>query len=789
MKRLCVFFLIISLSVFARASAGALKKHGPVLKKEQFETVSLIARKAIRAGQIPGAVVLIGNRDRIIYNRSFGHRQLRPTKLPMSSSTIFDMASVTKVVATTTAIMQLFDEGRLDLEDPASRYWPGFSVNGKEEITVRELLTHYSGLRPALNLHNGWSGYEAALEQIIAEKPVAPPGSRFIYSDINFIVLGEIVRKVSGMPLDRYCAEHIFGPLGMKNTMFSPSPALRSRIAPTVSLKRNLLKGEVHDPTARSMGGVAGHAGLFSTAEDLATFAQMLLRAGSLRGRRVLSAHAADAITLPQSPHDKTPLRGLGWNIAPPLSANKDELFPAGSYNHKGYTGTGIWIDPVSKTYVIILTNRVHPDGKGDADPLRDRVLALVSSTLGHVSQEKVTAERPSLSAHYLPSGKDRSQYGRNLRVKTGLDALEAGNFSQLAGLRIGLITNHTGLDCSGRRTIDILYDAPGIKLVAIFSPEHGLSGKEDSRVPSASDPFTLLPVYSLYGDNLRPSEEMLGGIDALVFDIQDAGVSFYTYITTMGYAMEAAAQKGIEFYVLDRPDPVTGSIVQGPVPESDLRSFTDYFPMPIRHGMTVGELAKMFNEENRIGAKLRVIRMEGYRRDLWYDDTGLKWVNPSPNLRSLTEATLYPGVALAEGANVSVGRGTETPFEILGAPWINSGEFASYLGGRKIPGINFMPADFIPEGSRFKNRTCHGVRIILTDRQVLDSPALGIEIISALQRLYPGEFEIDQTLPLIGSRKVLQRIKDGADPREIVQSWQGPLEQFLKIRAKYLLY
>jgi uncharacterized protein YbbC (DUF1343 family) len=281
----------------------------------------------------------------------------------------------------------------------------------------------------------------------------------------------------------------------------------------------------------------------------------------------------------------------------------------------------------------------------------------------------------------------------------------------------------------------------------------------------------------------------MLNGLDAFVFDIQDAGVRFYTYVTTMAYAMEASAKKGIAFYVLDRPNPLTGSVVQGPVMDRDLRSFVGYFPMPIRHGMTVAELASMFNAENQIGVKLEVIKMRGYQRSDWYDETGLLWVNPSPNLRTLTEAILYPGVAMVEGANVSVGRGTETPFELLGAPWMKAKELAEYLNRRKIQGVRFIPLNFIPKSSRFENQLCHGIQIVLTDRQALDSPALGVEIASALYRLYPNDFQIDKTLPLIGSYEVLQAIKEGQDPNAIVLNWQASLEQFCKLRSKYLLY
>jgi len=652
-----------------------------------------------------------------------------------------------------------------------AKFWPEFKANDKEEITVRDLLTHYSGLRPALDSRSGWSGYDTALRMIEEEIPIFPHGTSFIYSDINFITLAELVSRISGEPFDLYCVEHIFKPLGMTDTGFKPSPALRSRIAPTLYQRRaggKILWGEVHDPIASAMGGVAGHAGLFSTADDLSIFAQMILDRGKKADMEILSSQMVEKIIRPQSPTDKAPLRGLGWNI--------DSSLAPGSFGHTGFTGTGIWIDPASRAYVIILTNRVHPDGKGKVEPLRTKVLSLVSEARGGAGQ---------LSVSY--QNEQRTDYDG--KVQTGIDVLAAEKLNTLTGLRVGLITNHSGVDSTGRRTVDLFHKSRSLKLVAIFSPEHGFSGKAEGKVSSTKESLIGVPIHSLYGTNLRPTQKMLAGLDALVFDIQDAGARFYTYITTMGYAMEAAAKKGIPFYVLDRPNPINASLVQGPLLDSDLRSFTGYFPLPVRHGMTVGEMAKMFNAEKKMGVNLHVITMRGYERSQWYDETGLLWVSPSPNLQTLTQAILYPGVALVEGTNVSVGRGTATPFEILGAPWINGEELASYLNDRQIQGVTFAPVDFTPNSSPFKKELCHGVRVVLHDRQVLDAPALGIEIATALYRLYPGSFQIDKTLGLIGSREVLQAMKDGQDPVLIVQGWQNSLEGFCRLRSKYLLY
>jgi uncharacterized protein YbbC (DUF1343 family)/CubicO group peptidase (beta-lactamase class C family) len=797
-RRLRIICLILAAWVYAGTfGARAFPAQGPArpevgLTKERLAAIASVVQEAIRTGKCPGAVVVVGQNGRVLYRKAFGHRALVPRELPMTVGTIFDLASLTKVVATTTAIMQLVEQGKIVLSAPVADYWPEFKANGKEDITVRELMTHYSGLPPDLELKPDWSGYETAMKMIVGEKLIVPPGSRFIYSDINFETLGELVRRVSGEPLDVYCSKHIFMPLGMKATRFKPPATWRRRIAPTqyqYGEKGKILWGEVHDPTAYNMGGVAGHAGLFSTADDLTIFAQMLLNGGSYKRVRILSPLTVEKMTSPQSPPDKMSVRGLGWDLDSPFASNRGELFEVGSFGHTGFTGTDLWIDPVTKTYIIILTNRVHPDGKGDVIPMRMEIASLVAAALGPASAQQVLASRRSLTGYVELMRSYRMQGFRNGKAQAGVDVLEAENFAPLQGRRVGLITNSTGVDAAGRRTIDLLEHAPAVKLLALFSPEHGLEGRADTRVLSSTDAATGLPVYSLYGDVERPTERMLEGLDALVFDIQDAGVRFYTYVTTLGYCLEAAARKGIEFYVLDRPNPINGDEVEGPILEDDLRSFVAYYPLPIRHGMTVGELAEMFNSENHLGAKLHVIKMRAWQRTDWYDETGLAWANPSPNLRNLTEEVLYPGVAMVEGANVSVGRGTDTPFELLGAPWMDSRNLSAYLNARNIQGVRFVPVDFKPSSNSFADQLCPGVQIVLIDRQALDPTELGVELAAALWKLYPAVFQLEKTLPLIGARWVLQAIKAGKDPRRIVYEWQDALEQFRTLRSKYLLY
>jgi uncharacterized protein YbbC (DUF1343 family)/CubicO group peptidase (beta-lactamase class C family) len=787
------------------AQAPLAADAAPTLDEKRLAGIAPLVESSIQARKIPGAVVLIGHDGQVVYRKAFGQRSLVPERQAMRVDTIFDMASLTKVMATTTAVMQLVEQGKIVLSNLASDYWPEFKQNGKQLVTIRELMTHYSGLPSDLEVKPEWAGYDTAMRKIIATQLSVPAGTRYIYSDINFETLGEIVRRVSGEPLDVYCTEHIFKPLGMKDTMFKPPAARRERIAPTQyehGKSGPVLRGVVHDPTARFMGGVAGHAGLFSTADDLSIFAQMLLNGGTYNGVRILSPLSVEKMTTPQTPPNKMALRGLGWDIDSPFASNhservdtlyilnRGELFDVGSFGHTGYTGTYLWIDPVTKTYVILLTNRVHPNDKGEVAGLRTALATLVAGALEPLTAEQILDSRRSLTSYYELMKSYRVQGLRNGNVKTGIDVLVEEHFASLAGKHVGLITNASGRASDGKRTIDLLATAPGVKLVALFSPEHGLesSAAEGAKVDSTRD-ATGLPVFSLYGDVQRPSDQMLKGIDALVFDIQDVGVRFYTYITTLGYCLETAGKKGIDFYVLDRPNPINGAEVDGPLLDSDVRSFVGYFPMPIRHGMTVGELAEMFNRENHLNAKLHVVKMRGWQRTDWFDETGQAWINPSPNLRNLTEETLYPGVCLVEGSNVSVGRGTDTPFELVGAPWINSRALATYLNGKRIQGVRFLPTDFKPLSSNFAGEECHGVQIFLLDRQAFEPTEMGVELLTALWRLSPQDFKLDGALPLVGSHKVLESIRSGESPSRIWFNWQEDLEKFKRVRAQYLLY
>jgi uncharacterized protein YbbC (DUF1343 family) len=382
-----------------------------------------------------------------------------------------------------------------------------------------------------------------------------------------------------------------------------------------------------------------------------------------------------------------------------------------------------------------------------------------------------------------------REPAASNDHTKTGIDALESEKYVSLRGKRVGLITNQTGLDSFGHRTIDLLAHAEGVNLVRIFSPEHGIAGTMDASVSNQADAPTGLPVYSLYGATRRPTSEMLAGIDVLVFDIQDAGVRFYTYIATMAYAMEAAAQQHIVFFVLDRPNPLGGEIIEGPMLDRDRTSFVGYFPMPVRYAMTMGELSQMFNAEDKIGADLHVVAMADWHRRDTFDMTGQAWVAPSPALRTLRANFLYPGLEILQAGGLSVGRGTPTPFELFGAPWIDAATLLSELNRRAVPGVQFTAADFTPSSGNYSGQICHGISIEVRDRAAFRSMRMGIEIASALHHLYPAQFHVEKTIELLGSQSTVERIARGDDPREIEAGWAADLARFAALREKYLMY
>ncbi|HEY6064561.1 MAG TPA: serine hydrolase [Thermoanaerobaculia bacterium] len=755
-----------------------------------------VMEEAIARGDLPGAVVLVGRGDRIVFRKAYGNRAVRPSREPMTADTVFDVASLTKPVATATSVMILVERGRIALSDPVAKYIPEFAAGGgdRERVTVEHLLTHRAGLPPDDPIEI----YTGTPEEIFARKyrlPLeSPPGVRFRYSDVGYEVLGELVRRVSGAPLDEFAEREIFRPLGMKDTHFrrltasrflgdriglaDPSRPPLARIAPTERRDDHWLRGEVHDPRAYALGGVAGHAGLFSTADDLFRWCRAILAGGRLGSERILSPLGVDAMTRPRFSGDSD-LRALAFDVSTAYSRNRGDLFPPGSFGHTGFTGTSLWIDPSSRVSVVFLSNRVHPDGKGDVNRLRGLVASIVASAL--TDDTRKSARRLEARAPVL----------RN--VLAGVDVLVADGFRAVAGKRVGLLTNATGRARDGRSTIEVLASEAakkaGVTLVRLFSPEHGIRSDADANVADEVDPGTGLPIRSLYGEGRRPGSAALDGLDAVVVDVQDVGTRFYTYITTLRYVLEDAARAKVAVVVLDRPDPIGGAAVEGPLADADRLSFTVPHTLPVRYGMTPGELATLYEDELRLGGRLEVVKLSGWAHGLWYDETGLEWVNPSPNMRSPAEANLYPGIGLLETTNLSVGRGTDTPFELIGAPWLDGKRLAAVLSARKIPGVTFTPIHFTPASSTFAGERCGGVRLTVTDRESFRPVALGIEIAVALRDLHPVDWQRGKLMALLASPDTLERLERGETADAIVKSWGRGREEFRVRRAKYLLY
>ncbi len=902
MRRGMAMLLVLALGCARISLAQATANRAA---RPDFRQVSTLLNDAVATHRPPGAVALIGHGGQVVFERAYGDRKLdgepglngKPSPAePMTENTIFDMASLTKSLCTATAIMQLYEQGKLRFDDPVEKYLPAFNAEHDPErakVTIRMLLTHTSGEPPDVNLKGAWGlakpDFAEGVHLALTAALISAPGSTFRYSDINFILLGYMVQELSGEPLDLYAQHHIFQPLGMTETSFLPlaracgprrvygsaigsapggrtyareyacprhewSTSLLARIAPEDHDEEGnpatnpdfdrLLRGTVEDPTTRRMGGVAGHAGVFSTAQDVSLFAQALLdRLAGRRSNFPLKQATLELMVTPEQPgHEPGDLAeanaarrkeiaagekgaapglaplypavkglnlyGFGLDIDTAFSKPRGVIFPIGSFGHTGFTGTSLWMDPGSDTYVILLANSIHPRGNPPISNLRGEVATAAAEALDIY---------PRMSA-LVAEGDERNAASLSAGTLTGIDVLEADRFAVLASMAkhgrlvLGVLTNQTGLDRTGRRTVDLLATelpkvVPGARLVTIFSPEHGIFGRQDStRMAPEVDPSTGLHVTSLYGPtdaDKRPSHEQLKNLDAIVIDLQDAGVRFYTYDTVMGYFLEAAASEkavyhhDLKIVVLDRPDLIGGAQVQGPVSDEDLtkgaESYIDFMPLPVRNGMTMGELARYIAGVMHLDVDLTVVPMEHWSRGEYFDETGLPWTNPSPNLRSLTAATLYPGLGFLDFSGVSVGRGTSTPFELFGAAWMHAAKVADALNARHIQGVRFTATTTTvaqtPNHDPFHGQTIDAVRITLTDRRVLNSPEMGVEILSTLHRMYPKQFNVEKTLWLLGSQRTLDEVEHGDDPRAIAMGWSPKLAQYIKVRRQFLLY
>lgn len=750
------------MSISPPVSATALKRDLPEIDR--------LVSEALAKGKAPGAVVVVGRSNGIVFQRAYGHRAVFPKKKPMKLDTVFDLASLTKPIVTATLIQALADRGKLDIDDPVRHHLPEFNGKGKGPLTIRQLLLHTSGLPVSNSLNDYRKGKKGALNKIYNGFLQATPDREFLYSDVGYIVLGELIERVSGSPVDQLARELLFAPMQMTDTGYRPDPALLDRIAPTshdYNRPTPLIHGVVHDPRAYRMGGVAGHAGLFATGPDLAKYARMLLAEGELNGERVLSRLAVQELTRPHWLPGNA-VRTLGWDVKSKYSRARSALWGPRAYGHGGYTGTSLWLDPDKDLFVLFLSNRVHPFGHGKVLRLQ---AAIADAAVQALSPLELSCQSPAP------------------RVRTGIDALSDRQFDSLANKRVGLVTHLAARNTEGVSTLERLQRAPEVNLVALFSPEHGLAAAHEGAIRSQKNSEFRLPVHSLYGKTMRPTAQMLSDLDVLVVDLVDVGVRFYTYMSTLHEVMRAAAGVNLPVIVLDRPNPLGGTVTSGPMLEEEFSDFVNHHPLPVRHGMSAGELAELISDEEGIGVRLQIVQAPGWRRSQLHRDTELPWTQPSPNLRSPEAALLYPAVGLLESTNLSVGRGTDLPFHHFGAPFVDASELLEAVRAEKLLGVDLETTSFTPSAGPHRERLCHGLRLRVTDPKTFQPVLTGLALARALARSTPKQWQTKRLGRMIGHASTVREVLKGTSLRKLPALWDHRLSQFKKRRAAFLRY
>jgi len=679
------------------------------------ETIRQALADAVRDSKSPGAVAYVGTLDNTLFHEAVGYRQIDPVRVPTDTQTVYDLASLTKVVATTTAVLMLRERGTLELDKPATDYLPmaGFSA-----ITIRHLLTHAAGVAPGRPFFRTHTSIDTMLAEYAAVGAEGPPGLRWRYSDIGFMILGRIIEHITGQGLDRFCEDTIFKPLHMTDTVFKPSETLRARCAPTeqCTWRNRLVHGEVHDENASAAGGIAGHAGLFSTAADLAVFCRAFMR-----GELVSEATIDEISVKGQVP--SYPWQGLGWLVDPWDTKSTGFLPSRHALGHTGWTGASMWMDLGRGTFAILLSNTCHP-GRGGRD---NRTLRTV-----------------------FHRGVARELYPRNANTHAGLDRLLNERFHVLRNAnRIALLTNHAAVDELGRHILDVFGLGAGHKLHILYSPEHGIRGNYEAGAEVPSEEGNV-PVVSLYGQRKRPTRAELAGIDLFVVDLQDIGSRYYTYMATMRDCMAACAEARKPVLVLDRPNPLGGVVLEGPIAER-VGSPVCCAPIPIRHGMTMGELALFFLREEFTQQKLVVYVnvLDSWRRDLLFDECAYPWTPPSPNIPTPLTALLYVGTCLFEGTNLNEGRGTETPFHVFGAPWLDAKSVIAALDAAEMPGCTLWAFRYTPRAipgkasnPRYLGHECRGIRLQVQNPHDVRAFTTTLALLRAIRNRHPNEFQ-----------------------------------------------
>lgn len=709
-------------------------------------------REAVAETKSPGGVMLVGGAEETYFHGAVGLRQRVPEKKPALKDTLYDLASLTKVVATTTAVLMLRDQGAFGLGRSIADFVPFPAFRG---MTLFHLLTHTSGLTPGNDYYRTASSLEEMLPRYAEEGILAPPGVEHRYSDVGFMLLGKLVEFVAGDSLDAFCRKRIFEPLGMKRTAFNPPADWAENCAATEDCpwRGRVMLGEVHDENAYALGGVSGHAGLFSTAEDLARFSRALLSGTVLKESTFREMTAMGQVPF-------YPWQGLGWQIDPWASKRTGFLPSRRAFGHTGWTGTSMWLDGERGLFVILLGNTSHP------------------------SRERMDNERFRRIVHRAVA---RRFYPGLANAHTGLDRVVRENFSAVKGRRIALLTHHAAVDQFGRPIEEVLNRSPDTELRILYSPEHGLRGQAEAG-EGVGPQEGAVPVVSLYGDRRAPSAQELEDVDLFVVDLQDVGARYYTYMATMRRCMAACARAKTPVLVLDRPNPVGGEVLEGPIAVDTSRDIC-CAAIPIRHGMTMGELALFFRETDLkdSGLKLSVSPLDSWYPERLFGECSLPWIPPSPNIPTPWTALLYVGMCLFEGTNLNEGRGTETPFAVVGAPWLDAEWVAGAVRERERAGCLLEAVAYVPKAipgkasdPRYLGRRCRGIRIAIQDPHAVRSFTLAVALLSAMRRRHPQTLEwTPQFDALAGGPGLRRQIESGWTASRVVRDCRAALRSF----------
>lgn len=715
-------------------------------------------QRAVQLAEVPGAVLCVGDLDTTYFLGAHGDRQLIPDRAPSQNETLYDLASLTKVVCTATAIMQLRDQDRLSLDQPVTDFIP---IPEFRAMTLRHLFTHTSGLVPGFWYYKTMTTFEEMMEHYADEGIKHPVDYHHDYSDVGFMLLGKVVEISSGQTLDHYFQQHIATPLQLTRTRFTPPEDWKANTAPTEddrNFRNQLIHGVVHDENAYALGGVSGHAGLFSTAGDLAKFCR-----GLLEGLLLSNDTLREMTTLGIKP--LYPWQGLGWQIDPWLTKSTGFLPSRTAFGHTGWTGTSMWLDREKGLFTVLLSNSCHPDrNTRDNTTLRREV---------HIAIAR--------------------EFYTTTNTHSGLDRIIRENFSRIQGKRIALLTNHAAVDQTGRHILDALAECPDLRLIRLFSPEHGIRGQAEAgeKVDGQESP---VPVTSLYGTRKAPTPAELNDIELFVVDLQDIGVRYYTYMATMKNCIEACAKARVPILILDRPNPLGGVTLEGPIAQ-ETESLVSCSEIPARHGMTMGELGLWFAQRDLRPHRpnITINYLDSWQPQRLFPQISLPWRAPSPNMPSFETALVYVGTCLIEGTNLNEGRGTDTPFLIFGAPWLDAAGIIDAIPPELTPGLTLTAEAYTPRSipgkatsPKFQDQECQGIRIAIQHPKAVRAFRTTLALIIAIRERHPGALEFTQMFRLLaGGPDLLNRIEAGESAQFITETYAAQLSKFDNVRPR----